>query len=225
MSATIAKKAYKGMAMEGFIARWYARNTGQNLQQFTTLAREIAKQLPSGSHVLEVAPGPGFLAIELAKLGSYEITGLDISQSFVRMAQDHAARAGAKVTFRQGNASAMPFEAQSFDFICCRAAFKNFSEPVRAISEMHRVLKPGGKAVIYDLRNDASPEDIKAAVAEMGLSWFNRMITRWIFRHFLLKRAYSEEDFRRMVAQTPFGTCAMRRDSIGLEVILQRQNP
>ena len=38
---------------------------------------------------------------------------------------------------------------------------------------MYRVLKPGGEAVIHDLRRDASPEAIKAAVKEMGLGWFN----------------------------------------------------
>jgi ubiquinone/menaquinone biosynthesis C-methylase UbiE len=38
----------------------------------------------------------------------------------------------------------MPFPAESFDLILCRAAFKNFSRPVEAIDEMHRVLKPAG---------------------------------------------------------------------------------
>ncbi len=132
-------------------------------------AQGVAAQLPSGSHVLEVAPGPGYFAVELAKLGSYHIVGLDISQTFVRIATDNAKRAGVDVEFRQGNASSMPFDSGSFDFVYCRAAFKNFSEPVRAINEMHRVLKPGGKAVIVDLRKDASASEIDAAVAEMGL--------------------------------------------------------
>ena len=52
----------------------------------------------------------------------------------------------------------MPFDSGSFDFVYCRAAFKNFSEPIRAIDEMNRVLKPGGKAVIVDLRKDASAQ-------------------------------------------------------------------
>ena len=76
--------------------------------------------------------GPGFLAIELARLGSYRITGLDISKSFVRIATENAIKAGVEVTFREGNASSMPFESDSFDFVYCRAAFKNFSEPVQA---------------------------------------------------------------------------------------------
>jgi 2-polyprenyl-3-methyl-5-hydroxy-6-metoxy-1,4-benzoquinol methylase len=88
MSTAQQQKPYKGWAMEGPIARWYARNTGRSLEPFKKEAQEIAQQLPSGSDVLEVAPGPGFLAIELAKLGSYRIVGLDISQSFVRIATE-----------------------------------------------------------------------------------------------------------------------------------------
>src|SRR5262245_55484456 len=108
MAVAIAqqKKPYKGWAMEGLIPRWYARNTGRSLEPFKKEAHEIAIQLPTGSAVLEVAPGPGFLAIELAKLGSYRITGLDISQSFVRIATENAANAGVEVMFREGNAAA-----------------------------------------------------------------------------------------------------------------------
>ena len=196
MSTAQQTKAYRGWGMEGWIARWYARNTGKKLEPFRKEAQAIANQVPGGGDVLEVAPGPGFLAIELAKLGSFHIVGLDISKSFVRIATENAEKAGVAVTFREGNASSMPFEANSFDFVYCRAAFKNFSEPVQAINEMYRVLKPGGKAVIHDLRKDASPEAIKAAVKEMDMGWLNSLITRWIFKYSLfLKRAYSQDKF------------------------------
>jgi ubiquinone/menaquinone biosynthesis C-methylase UbiE len=219
MSTAQPKKAYRGMAMEGMIARWYTRNTGRSLEQFRKEAQAIARQLAPGSDVLELAPGPGFLAIELARLGPYHIVGLDISKSFVRIATENASKAGVQVTFREGNASAMPFEADSFDFVCCRAAFKNFSDPVGALREMHRVLRPGGKAAIFDLCKDATPEGIAAAVKEMRLGWFNSMLTRWILR-WLRKRAYSEADFRRMVGETPFRTCEIARDQIGMTVSL-----
>src|SRR5262245_37369560 len=135
MGASTAKpnKAYKGLAMEGWIARWYARNTAKSMADFRADARRVAAQLPDGSRVLEVAPGPGSLAVELAKLGSYRIVGLDVSESFVRMATANAAKAGVDVTFRQGDAAAMPFDDGSFDFVVCRAAFKNFAQPVRAL--------------------------------------------------------------------------------------------
>jgi len=209
------------MAMEGLIARWYARNTGKSMEPFRKEAQVIARQLPPGSAVLEVAPGPGFLAIELAKLGSYPIIGLDISKSFVRIATENALKAGVEVTFQEGDASSMPFESDSFDFIYCRAAFKNFSEPDQALKEMYRVLKPGGRAVIHDMRREASSDAIKATVKDMGLGWFNSLLTRWIL-HSLRKRAYSLDDFRQMAEETAFGTCEIKSEGIGAEITLQK---
>jgi ubiquinone/menaquinone biosynthesis C-methylase UbiE len=221
MATASQQKGYKGWGMEGPIARWYARSTGRSIEPFRREAEAIARQLPDQSAVLEVAPGPGFLAIELAKLGFQRVVGLDISQSFVQIATENAKKAGVEVTFRQGNASAMPFNPESFDFIYCRAAFKNFSAPIQALSEMHRVLKPGGQAVIHDMRRDASPEAIKAAVQEMKLGWLDSLITRWILR-WLRKRAYAPDDIRQMVAQTLFATCAIQGDGIGVEVRLSK---
>jgi len=113
--------------MEGMVAKWYTSNTGKSLDEFAKLARRVANQLPRGSAVLEVAPGPGYFCIELAKLGPYSITGLDISHTLVEIAARKAAEVGVHVEFRQGNASSMPFADDTFDFLLCRAAFKNFA--------------------------------------------------------------------------------------------------
>src|SRR5580704_1556352 len=80
-----ARKPYRGISMEGGLATWYAKITRNDLVEFERLARELAKDLPASARVLEIAPGPGYLSIALAKLGSFKITGLDISQSFVQM--------------------------------------------------------------------------------------------------------------------------------------------
>jgi ubiquinone/menaquinone biosynthesis C-methylase UbiE len=208
--------------MEGFIARWYARNTGKSLEEYRKAAQRIAERLPADASVLEVAPGPGYFAIELAKLGTRHVTGLDVSKTFVELATKNATAAGVSVTFREGNVSAMPFDAESFDLVYCWAAFKNFSTPVAAIREMHRVLKPGGRAVIDDLRKDAPPDAVRAAVRGMGLSRINARLTRLTFRCMLLKRAYTPDDVRRMVTETPFGTCEIACDSIGMEVTLSK---
>src|SRR5262249_51141091 len=116
----------------------------------------------------------------------------------------------------------MPFDAEVFDFIVCRAAFKNFTEPARAIQEMHRVLKPGGTALIIDLRRDASPEDIRVYVDNMGLSRINTLMTKWTFRQVLLKNAYTSAEIQQLVAQTSFGRCDIREDRIGMEIWLNK---
>ena len=108
-------KPHKDRGMEGLIARWYTTSTGQSRDEFAKLARRIAGELTPGSAVLGVASGPGYFCMELAKLGDYSITGLDISRTFVEIGAKKAAEAGVRLNFRQ-----------------------------RALQEMCRVLKPGG---------------------------------------------------------------------------------
>jgi ubiquinone/menaquinone biosynthesis C-methylase UbiE len=215
-------KPFKGMGMEGAVAKWYAALTKKSLENYKDLARRTAKQLPAGSRVLEVAPGPGYYAIELAKLGSYEITGLDISKTFVEIATANAAKAGVRVDFRRGNASNMPFANESFDFLVCTAAFKNFTEPKRALEEMHRVLRPGGQALIVDLRRDASQESINRAVDNMKVGPINAVITKLTFRFMLLKRAYTRAGFEQLISLTDFHDAQIEENLIALEIMLTK---
>jgi ubiquinone/menaquinone biosynthesis C-methylase UbiE len=217
-----AQKAYKGLPMEGPVATWYAKNTARDQRRFKDTARALAGRVPPGGRILEVAPGPGYLAIELARCG-YAVTAMDISRSFVRIARQNAADAGVTVTVDQGNASAMPFADGSFDYVVCMAAFKNFGDPVGAINEMHRVLKPGGTASIYDLRKDVAQADIAAEVRNMQLSTWNAFLTRFIFRFGLLRAAYTREQLHGMAAESRFGGGEILIDGIGFELRLSRR--
>jgi ubiquinone/menaquinone biosynthesis C-methylase UbiE len=212
-------KPYKGMAMEGLVATWYAKNTGKSLAEFRALARRIAGEAPPQAAILEIAPGPGYLAIELAKLGPFRITGLDISHSFVRIAQENAAQAGVAATFRHGDAAAMPFADGSFDYVVCRAAFKNFGDPQGALAEIHRVLKAGGTALIVDLRKDAKPGAIADEVAKMQLGPVSALATR-LTLHALKARAYTQADFAALMAASPFGGGRIEAGGLGFEIRL-----
>lgn len=220
--AITSAKPQRGIGMEGFVAKWYANLTRKSLDDFKTLARQVAEQLPPNADVVEVAPGPGYFAIELAKLGHYRITGLDISQTFVAIANRNAAQAHVQVDFQRGNAADMLFQSDSFDFLLCRAAFKNFAAPLGALREMHRVLKPGGRALIIDLRKDTSNESVAKAVDEMKLGAVNTFLTKGAFRFMLLKRAYTKSDFEDMISQTGFAQVEIRESHIGLEVLLTK---
>jgi ubiquinone/menaquinone biosynthesis C-methylase UbiE len=215
-------KAYKGLPMEGMIASWYSKTTLKDINRHTLMVKRLVEKIPANGSVLEIAPGPGYFCIELAKLGHFKITGLDISKSFVKIARQNADEAGLHIDFREGNASAMPFKDGMFDFTFCQAAFKNFSEPVKAICEMHRVLKPGGIAVIADMRRDASAEDIESEVNGMGLDPLNRFFVKWTFDHMLLKNAYSIDSMNAMVAQTPFAKCRIDVKGVGFLAWLEK---
>jgi len=215
-------KAYKGIGMDGMIAKWYAANTRKSIEDYKALARRVAEELSPESRVLEIAPGPGYFAIELAKLGAYRITGIDISKTFVEIARRNAAEAGVEVDFQPGDAANMPFENETFDFLLCRAAFKNFAEPLRALNEMHRVLKGGGRGLIIDLRRDSSRESINEAVDKMGLNLVNTIMTKLAFRFMLLKRAYSKSEFQQFFSQTNFRAVDIEEDLIGLEIRFEK---
>jgi ubiquinone/menaquinone biosynthesis C-methylase UbiE len=218
---TAETKAYKGMAMEGVVATWYTKNTGRDLRRFREAARAVAERVAPGGRVLEVAPGPGYLAIEIAKSGR-EVTALDISKTFVGIARENARRAGVEIDVREGNAAAMPFQDGTFDFVVCMAAFKNFADPIGALDEMHRVLKPGGQASIYDLRKDAARDEIDSEVRGMKLSAWNTLLTGWIFRFGLLKRAYTLEDLERMAKESRFGGGEVSPNGISVELRLTK---
>jgi ubiquinone/menaquinone biosynthesis C-methylase UbiE len=216
-------KPSKGMQMEGAVARWYTRirGTGSQVDGWRRDAARLVEGLPAGAEVLEVAPGPGYLAIELARLGVVRVTGLDSSHTFVEIAGRQAEGAGVTVAFEQGDAAAMPFSADSFDLIVCQAAFKNFSRPLEAINEMHRVLRPGATAIIEDMSGDASRQDIAREVQGMELSGLNAFTTRFTLRQ-LRRRAYSENEFARLVAQSAFSAGAISSGGISLEVRLTK---
>jgi ubiquinone/menaquinone biosynthesis C-methylase UbiE len=204
-TTTTSKKPQKGPAMEGFVATWYAKITKGEAREYGRCAATVAERVPVGGAILDLAAGPGYLAIELAKLQRYRVFGLDISKTFVRIAAEHAASEGVEIEFREGNAAQMPYADESFDFVVCRAAFKNFSDPVGALNEVHRVLKPGGQASIFDLRGESSHEEIQALVRGMNLSALNALWTRMTFRFFLLKNAYTEDAIKAVAAQSRFG--------------------
>ena len=208
--------------MEGRIAAWYAKNTLKDIAEFRSLADRLSHETPAGSRILEVAPGPGYLSIELAKRGRFEIVGLDISTSFAEIAKENARKESVTVEFRHGNASAMPFADHSFDLIVCRAAFKNFSEPVEALNEMFRTLTAGGRAVVLDLRKDAAYKDVAAYVEKLNLGWFDSLLTKGIFLLLLIPRAYSKDQFKQMASRSRFGGCSITESGIGLEVRLTK---
>jgi ubiquinone/menaquinone biosynthesis C-methylase UbiE len=221
LAAVRKTKPYRGIGMEGIIATWYARNTANSIAEFRDLAKRIAVEVRPGGSALEIAPGPGYLAIELARLGFHRIAGLDVSRTFVRIARENAMRADVEIDFQHGDAADLPFAAEEFDFIVCRAAFKNFADPVGALREMHRVLRLKGKALIIDMRKDASRKSIIAEVAKMHLGPINALLTRTTLSA-LRKQAYSRQEIERMVRSTPFGHCEIVEQPLGFEIRLAK---
>src|SRR5262245_12959638 len=215
-------RKYQDLAVEGKKAQQYdAFSRTYRMRDFQENAALAATYLRPGSAVLEVATGPGYFCIELAKLGDFRITGLDISDDLVKIARSNAAAAGVKAEFVQGNASALQFPDASFDLVFCSWAVKNFREPVKALVEMHRVLAPGGKALIVDLNHDVSSDDWKRYAANRGLRGMTGLAMRLAFT-IQRRGAYSRGDFERMLAETPFQRCEIGTKGIDLCLTLTK---
>lgn len=207
--------------MQGRTAHWYARQRGteSQLRANARQADRLTAGLPAGAAILEIAPGPGYFAVELARRG-FAVAGLDISHTMVEIATGQARRAGVTVDFRQGDAAGLPFPSGSFDLVVCQAAFKNFRHPDEALDEMRRVLRPGGTAVIQDLNRAATRADIAAEVARMEIGAVSAAFTRLTLAQ-LRRRAHPAAEFHRLAALSAFGGGEVVTDGVDLEVRLR----
>jgi ubiquinone/menaquinone biosynthesis C-methylase UbiE len=213
----------KDISIEGMAARWYDKNTRKHrLEEMKGYAKEVAKHIRNGSSVLEVAPGPGYLAIELAKMGKFNIVGLDISRDFVEIARRNAKEAGIEVEFRQGNVSDIPFPDNTFDFVICTAAFKNFKDPVGALNEMYRVLMPGGTALIVDMNRNASDQQINEYTENTGAKGMDRLLMKLMFKYFLRNGAYTKDEFITLISRTTFKEFDIKEEAIGFYIYLAK---
>jgi ubiquinone/menaquinone biosynthesis C-methylase UbiE len=215
-------RRFGDLGINGFMARWYNNNTRRHrLDEMKGYAGEVSRHVNEGGRILEIAPGPGYLAIELARMG-YQITRLDISRDFVEIARKNAGEAGVEVEFRQGNAAAVPFADNTFDFIICTAAFKNFKEPPKILREMHRVMEPGCTALIIDMKADISNEEIDKLVQDGGARGMDSFFLRMAFKYFLRKGAYTREGFVDLISKTLFREYEIKEKDVGYYVYLQK---
>lgn len=99
-----------------------------------------------GDVVLDVACGTGALARVAAEWvgASGSVTGIDINEGMLAVAQQKTPH----LTWRQGAAESLPFDDQSFDHVMCQFGLMFFKNPERALAEMMRVLRPGGKLAV-----------------------------------------------------------------------------
>ena len=213
----------KDLGINGWMAKWYDKNTRTSrLAEMREYADIVSGHADNGAAVLEVAPGPGYLAIELQKRG-FAVTGVEISKDFVEIEKRNAREAGVSVDFRQGNASALPVKDNAFDFIVCSAAFKNFSEPLKALQEMERVLRLGGSALILDMNHEATAEDIANEIRKSGMKGFDRWFVKLAFKTFLKNGAYTREGFEGLIARTGFARHQIIKYGIGFQVWLHKK--
>jgi demethylmenaquinone methyltransferase / 2-methoxy-6-polyprenyl-1,4-benzoquinol methylase len=109
--------------------------------------------VPSQAQVLDVATGTGDLAFEIARrFDDAIITGLDLAENMLVIARKKSALQGLsnRVRFTLGDSENLPFEDRSFHGVSVAFGVRNFSDLIKGMSEIFRVLKPGGRLVVLE---------------------------------------------------------------------------
>ena len=106
----------------------------------------------SGDHVLDCATGTGDLAIEFKKTVGDEgyVMGTDFCAPMIDPAPGKAEKAGLKIDFEVADAMDLPYEDNKFDISSISFGIRNVDDPVKALKEMSRVVKPGGRVVVLE---------------------------------------------------------------------------
>jgi ubiquinone/menaquinone biosynthesis C-methylase UbiE len=131
----------------------------------TNLASLLINDLQPNFHVLDVGSGIGGPSRYLASRFGCHVTGLDLVGEYCRVADSLAKRVKLDklLTYRQGDATHIPFEDATFDVVWTQHASMNIADKKRLYSEMHRVLKHGGKLAIYDVFKGSNSSDMDAS--------------------------------------------------------------
>jgi ubiquinone/menaquinone biosynthesis C-methylase UbiE len=110
--------------------------------------------------VLEIGPGPGYLGLEwLKNTQNTRLKGLEISEDMITIAEKNSIEYGLKnrVEYIKGDARIMPFDNNYFDAAFTNGSLHEWAYPEEIMNEIARVLKPGGKYIISDMKRNMSP--------------------------------------------------------------------
>jgi ubiquinone/menaquinone biosynthesis C-methylase UbiE len=175
----------------------------------------IIKSGISRGHALEIGPGPGYLGLEwLRKTHDTKLTGVEISNDMINISERNTRDYGLeeRTSYVAGDAGDIPFPDKHFDAVFTNGSLHEWSDPVRAFSEIHRVLVPGGRFFVSDLRRDVSPP----------VRWFMYSMTQpeEIRPGFLasVKAAYIKSEIRELIRTVNFREIVVSQNLFGLQI-------
>jgi ubiquinone/menaquinone biosynthesis C-methylase UbiE len=150
---------------------WMARSSLLRMI-YRRINADLAAFLPTGARVLDVGTGPGYLLEYLAeRRPDLDLWGLDLAPAMIRRARRRQGEPNSRQPLKWvvADALALPFPARTFHLALATFSFHNWPQPVTGLTEMLRVLRPGGQAWIYELQRQIPPAAIKAFAREEKL--------------------------------------------------------
>lgn len=179
------------------------------------VVRELSKYGPEGV-LVDVGCGPGYFTADVLRaFPELEAIGFDIADEMLERAANNlrSQGLGERVSFRKGDIQQLPFEDNSVDFIVSTLSLHHWSDPAKAISEIHRVLKPGRGFLLFDLRRD-SPRAVYWILKFAQAFILPRAVSRINEPTMSVLSSYTADELRKFVVQTPFKDCTIKQGII-----------
>lgn len=201
------KEWIKVERIPGVLASAYEKATRMVIDSYyRPVAGEIVAYLNEGT-ILDLGTGPGYLPVEIAKRSlAINVIGVDLSRKLVDMARSNAAKAGLtdRLAFQTGNAGRLAFDNSFFDMVISTGMLHSLKEPVAVLREIHRVLKAGREAWIFDPARVASQVDRDKWKASLTL---RERFFLWMFKLFGLHKpikTYTRQEAIALIKRTHF---------------------
>jgi SAM-dependent methyltransferase len=125
------------------------------------IAADVAASAAGGARVLEVGCGPGRLSIRLAHRYGLDVTGLDLDPAMIERARANAERSQEGderlPEFIVGDVASLAFPDGSFDLVVSTLSMHHWADPKAGLTDLDRVLRPGGSALVWDFRAGPVP--------------------------------------------------------------------
>lgn len=158
---------------------WYATPRGRLVWELEWRCLQKLLSLRPGEKVLDAGCGTGVVSRALAA-GGAEVTGIDISPAMLAVAREKSA--GSNIVYLEGDMTLLPLPDASFDAVVCFTALEFVAKPEKALEEMWRVLKPGGRLIV--------------GVLNRRSSWARRRKGKGVFAH---AHFYSVEELEQLL--------------------------
>lgn len=176
------------------------------------IAGELAGQIADDAQVLDVGCGGGHLALDIAaRRARAQVTGLDLSAEQVARAAARAKARGLAVQFVQGSALDLPFDSGSFDVVTSVASIKHWPDQARGLRECVRVLRAGGRLVVFEADRGCRLGDAQDFVARWALPRPLRLPALAAFRTWVAGQAIDLDDARALVSGLSLEATEVRR--------------
>jgi len=167
------------------------------------IAQDVVQRIKRGI-LVDVGSGTGYLSMEIAKRApELTVIGIDLSQKMVKIASGHAKRYK-NVNFKLANATELPFESNTIDFIISTGSFHHWKYPIKVFNECYRVLKDKREVWIYDgCSNPPYEEKVKLKWLYGSLRYLilSRILSlhgfEWFEYNTLIKRLLEHTNFKK----------------------------